>query len=223
MKAMILAAGRGERLRPLTDKTPKPLIQAGQFRLIEYHLFNLKKAGFNDIIINVAWLGQQIIDTLGDGHRYDLRIQYSNENNQALETGGGIFNALPLLGEQFLVVNGDVWTDYPFENLLDINLSKSVDQAHLVLVNNPEHNPSGDFFLRQNRLTQQGTHTFTYSGIGVYRASFFKHCQPQAFPLAPLIRQYIADDKISAERYTGAWHDIGTLERLQSCIKKQAL
>jgi len=220
MKAMILAAGRGERLRPLTDHTPKPLIQVGKLRLIEYHLFNLKQAGFKEVVINIAWLGQQIINTLGDGSRYGLRILYSNENNKALETGGGIFNALHLLGEQFLVVNGDIWTNYPFENLLN---KKLTTLAHLELVNNPEHNPSGDFFLQKDKLTTLGTNALTYSGIGVYRADFFKACQAQAFPLAPLIRQYIAEDNISGEHYHGAWHDIGTLKRLQSCIKKQAL
>ncbi len=220
MKAMILAAGRGERLRPLTDHTPKPLVQVGKLRLIEYHLVNLKRAGFKDIVINIAWLGQKIMDTLGNGSRYGLHILYSNENNAALETGGGIFNALHLLGEQFLVVNGDVWTDYPFEKLLHKELTTL---AHLVLVNNPEHNPAGDFFLQKDKLITQGTHALTYSGIGIYRADFFKDCQAQAFPLAPLIRQYITEDNISGEHYKGDWHDIGTLERLQSCIKKQAL
>ena len=136
---MILAAGRGERLKPLTDTTPKPLIMAGRMRLIEYHLFNLANAGFKDVVINVAWLGQQIIDSLGEGKKYNLNIVYSNEDGQALETGGGIYNALPLLGgEPFLVINGDVWTDYPLEKLQGFVLK---DKAHLVLVKNPEHNP----------------------------------------------------------------------------------
>jgi len=220
MKAMILAAGRGERLRPLTDNTPKPLIQAGRHRLIEYHLMNLKNAGFKDIVINVAWLGQKIIERLGDGSRYGVQIQYSNEHESALETGGGIFNALHLLGEKFLVLNGDIWCDYPFERLLQKPFN---DLAHLVLVNNPKHNPDGDFYYQNGRLKNQSDKKFTFSGIGLYQADFFQGCSAQAFPLAPLIRQYIKEDKISAEYYKGVWHDIGTLERLQSCIKKQAL
>ena len=152
MKAMILAAGRGERLRPLTDNTPKPLLQAGQHKLIEYHLYHLAKAGFKDIVINVAWLGEKIINTLGDGSNYNLSIKYSNEGEQALETGGGIFKALPLLGDDpFLVINGDIWTDYPFKNLYDFIPQ---DMAHLIMVHNPEHNPAGDFYLQNYRLTE---------------------------------------------------------------------
>ncbi len=221
MKAMILAAGRGERMRPLTDTTPKPLIKVGKQRLIEYHLHNLAAAGFKEIVINVAWLGQQIIDTLGDGSDYGVQIQYSNEGEQALETGGGIFHALPLLGEApFLVVNGDIWTDYPYEKLLHKNLQH---KAHLVLVDNPAHNARGDFYLQGDQLQEQGSQALTYSGIGLYRADFFTPCQQGAFPLAPLIRQHIKNNAISGEHYTGSWHDIGTQERMQHCIKKQAL
>ena len=169
MKALILAAGRGERMRPLTDTTPKPLIQAGKHRLIEYHLINLKNAGFKDIVINIAWLGKQIIDTLGDGSDYGLSISYSDEGKQALETGGGIFNALPLLGDKpFVVINGDTWTDYPLNNLVDLNPAGT---AHLVLVNNPQHNPDGDFFLHNEKLIETGECKYTYSGIGVYTKS----------------------------------------------------
>ena len=217
MKAMILAAGRGERMRPLTDNTPKPLLMAGSKRLIEYHLLNLAKAGFKDIVINVAWLGQQIIDTIGNGENYNLNIKYSNEKDQALETGGGIYNALPLLGDQpFLVINGDVWTDYPCENLYDYSLT---DKAHLVLVKNPEHNLEGDFYLTDGRLNESGLEKFTYSGIGVYSADFFSQQTNSKFPLAPMIRRYISENKISGELYDGNWMDIGTQQRLNDLIK----
>lgn len=221
MKAMILAAGRGERLRPLTDTTPKPLLQAGQYKLVEYHLYKLADAGFREVVINVAWLGEQIINTLGDGSNYQLKIQYSNEGDQALETGGGIFKALPLLGDgPFLVINGDVWTDYPFKKLYN---HTPEGMAHLVLVNNPEHNPQGDFYLQDNQLVTSGASKFTFSGIGVYKKEFFSGQSAGAFPLAPIIRKHIEDNNISGELYSGEWDDIGTLERLELRIKKQAL
>lgn len=213
MKAMILAAGRGERMRPLTDTTPKPLLMAGKHRLIEYHLLNLAAAGFTEVVINVAWLGQQIIDTLGDGEEYGLSIAYSNEGESALETGGGIFNALPLLGDEpFLVINGDVWTDYPLKNLLNFKLE---GKAHLVLVSNPQHNPQGDFAISGNRLIQSGDTKFTFSGLGVYSPDFFQQSEDGKFPLAPMIRNYILSDEISGEVYTGEWQDIGTVGRLE--------
>ena len=221
MKAMILAAGRGERMRPLTDAVPKPLIQAGRHRLIEYHLINLKAAGFTNIVINVAWLGEQIIEFLGDGSNYQLSIHYSNEGEQALETGGGIFNALPLLGDDpFVVINGDIWTDYPLDNLFNFQPDGN---AHLILVNNPPHHPNGDFYLDNRMLTATGQQSYTYSGIGIYTKAFFKHQTHNAFPLAPIIRQHIKQALISAEHYDGAWYDIGTIDRLQQLIKKQAL
>ncbi len=221
MKAMILAAGRGKRMRPLTDHTPKPLLQAGKHRLIEYHLYNLKKSGFKDIVINIAWLGQQIIDFLGDGSNYDLNIQYSNEGKQALETGGGILKALPLLGDKsFLVINGDIWTDYPYQKLKDI---KPDGLAHLVLVNNPQHNPDGDFYLSQNKLSEAGQQKYTFSGIGIYTKEFFDNQTKEKFPLAPIIKNHIKNNQIDAELYTGKWDDIGTAERLDQLIKKQAL
>ncbi|RDH81477.1 MAG: mannose-1-phosphate guanylyltransferase [endosymbiont of Galathealinum brachiosum] len=217
MKVMILAAGRGERMRPLTDSVPKPLIKAGTKRLIEFHLYNLARAGFKDVVINVAWLGQKIIDTIGNGEKYNLNIEYSNEGGQALETGGGIVNALPLLGDDaFLVVNGDVWTDYPFEKLINFSLK---DKAHLVLVNNPEHNPEGDFAILNNRLIEKQSDNFTFSGIGVYSADFFKGQVNDKFPLAPMIRKYISENKISGELYNGKWMDIGTQQRLQDLIQ----
>ena len=217
MKAMILAAGRGERMRPLTDHTPKPLLMAGSKRLIEYHLFNLAKAGFKDVVINVAWLGQKIIDTIGKGEKYNLNIVYSNEGEQALETGGGIYNALPLLGDEpFLVINGDVWTDYSFKKLRDFSLQ---DKAHLILVNNPEHNPDGDFSIFNNRLIENASEKYTFSGIGIYSADFFKGHNNGKFPLAPMIRQYISENKISGELFSGRWMDIGTQQRLDDLIQ----
>ncbi len=221
MKAMILAAGRGERLRPLTDQTPKPLLHIGKHRLIEYHLMNLQKAGFNNIVINIAWLGQQIIDTLGDGTQYGVHIDYSNEGDSALETGGGIFRALPLLGDDpFLVVNGDIWTNYPLQHLYNYPLD---GMAHLVLVNNPPQHPQGDFYLSNNKLVEKGDVKFTFSGIGVYCKEFFNGKTDGKFPLAPMIREFTKQGLISAELYDGEWDDIGTAERLQACITKQAL
>ena len=221
MKAMILAAGRGERMRPLTDKTPKPLLHIGEHRLIEYHLMNLANAGFTEIVINIAWLGQQIIETLGDGKQYGVSIEYSNEGDTALETGGGIFKALPLLGkEPFLVVNGDIWTDYPLQQLYNYQLT---GLAHLVLVNNPPQHPQGDFYLRGDKLVENGEQKLTFSGIGVYCREFFKDKSGGKFPLAPMIREFTKQGLVSAELYKGEWDDIGTVERLQTCIKKQAL
>lgn len=213
MKVMILAAGRGERMRPLTDELPKPLLKAGSHRLIEYHLYQLAEAGFNEVVINVAWLGQKIIDTIGNGERYGLRIDYSNEGEQALETAGGIFQALPLLGEQaFVVINGDVWSDYPYAELKDFELS---GLAHLVLVNNPEHNPLGDFAINDNRVLNQGEQKLTFSGIGVYSPDFFAGMSQGKAPLAPMLREAIERGQVSGEIYRGNWLDIGTPQRLQ--------
>ncbi len=218
MKAMILAAGRGERMRPLTDVTPKPLLQAGQHRLIEYHLYKLAEAGIKDVVINVAWLGQKIIDELGRGDKYQLNISYSNEGDHALETAGGIYNALPLLGDQFIVVNGDIWTDFAFSRLMQIDLN---DKAHLVLVKNPEHHPLGDFAMRDGRLREDVVEKsipekFTFSGIGLYAKDFFSESKKGKYPLAPMIRQYIQYDQVSGEVYQGKWFDIGTPERLEA-------
>lgn len=213
MKAMILAAGRGERMRPLTDELPKPLLKAGSHRLIEYHLYQLAEAGFSEVVINVAWLGQKIIDTIGNGERYGLHIDYSNEGEQALETAGGIFQALPLLGEQaFVVINGDVWSDYPYAELKDFELN---GLAHLVMVKNPEHNPQGDFAIEHNRVLNQGEQTFTFSGIGVYSPDFFAGMSQGKAPLAPMLREAIERGQVSGEIYQGNWLDIGTPQRLQ--------
>jgi MurNAc alpha-1-phosphate uridylyltransferase len=210
MRAMILAAGRGERMRPLTDKTPKPLLKAGGHYLIDYHLRALAAAGFEDVVINHAHLGEQLEQALGDGDRYGLSIHYSPEGS-ALETGGGIFNALPLLGEEpFLVINGDIWTDYPFERLR----TQAVQLAHLVLVDNPPQHPKGDFSLSDGRVSEAQGERLTFSGIGVYRAELFAGCKPGAFPLAPILRRAMAADLVSGEYYQGRWFDIGTPERL---------
>lgn len=210
MRAMILAAGRGERMRPLTDTTPKPLLKVGPARLIEYHIDALVAAGLRDIVINVAHLAQQIVDVVGDGSRYGARIRYSREAT-ALETGGGIRHALPLLGDRpFVVVNGDVWTDFPFGRL-----GEPDGLAHLVLVDNPEHHPQGDFrLLPDGHLAADGAPRLTFSGIGVYRPAFFQGCAEGAFPLAPLLREAMAERQISGEHYCGQWSDIGTPARL---------
>jgi len=213
--AMILAAGRGERLRPQTDHTPKPLLKAGSRRLIEHHLHSLSKAGFSDVVINIGHLGQLIIDQLGDGSRYQLSIQYSDERNGVLETGGGIFKALPLLkSDNFLVINGDIWTD------LDLSLlPEEIDSlAHLVLVNNPEHHLQGDFSLDENLLQNKNDldPSWTYSGIGVFSHSLFQKCEVGRFPLALLLREHLADGQVTAEVYDGLWFDIGTIERLDA-------
>ncbi|WP_434457795.1 nucleotidyltransferase family protein [Stutzerimonas urumqiensis] len=210
MKAMILAAGKGERMRPLTLHTPKPLIPVAGMPLIEHHLRSLGRAGFTEVIINHAWLGQQIEDHLGDGARFGLSIRYSAEG-EPLETGGGIFNALPLIGAApFLVINGDIWTDFdpavlrrPLEGL-----------AHLVLVDNPPHHPQGDFSLSQGRVVFAGDSALTYSGIAVLHSALFEGCEPGAFKLAPLLRKAIARGQVSGEHHSGAWVDVGTPERL---------
>jgi len=209
MKAMILAAGLGQRMLPLTEHTPKPLLKVGGQCLIEYHLHRLRDAGIVDVVINHAYLGEQIEQTLGDGTKYGLSIQYSPEPDR-LETGGGIFNALPLLGSPFIVVNADVWTDYPF-----VQLQKPLSGlAHLVLVDNPAHNQKGDFALKHEYVHAQGDQYYTFSGIGVYGAELFQGCEPGAFPLAPLLRRAMDQQRVSGVVYSGQWVDIGTPERL---------
>lgn len=212
MKAMILAAGKGERLRPLTLHTPKPLIRAGGRPLIEYHLRALAAAGFTEIVINHAWLGQQIEDHLGDGSRFGVSIQYSAEG-EPLETGGGIFKALPLLGDNpFVVVNGDIWTDYDFAGLRQ----PVVGLAHLVLVDNPAHHTAGDFYLNGAQVLDAvpGVDTLTYSGIAVLSPALFSGAQAGAFKLAPLLRNAMAAGAVTGERLQGQWVDVGTHERL---------
>lgn len=216
MKAMILAAGRGERMRPLTDSCPKPLLKVAGKALIEHHIIALAKAGFKELVINHAYLGHQIEEFLGDGSRYGVSIAYSAEK-EALETGGGIYQALALLGDQpFVLVNGDVWSDYDFSKI-----PKHLDGlVHLVMIDNPEHNPAGDFHFNNGRLSESTGKKLTYSGIGVFHPDLFSSCQPGKFPLAPLLRDAIKNKQVSAEHYTGFWMDIGTPERLEFVNKK---
>ncbi len=213
MKAMILAAGRGERMRPLTDHTPKPLLEVQGKPLLQYHIEALARAGVIDVVINIAHLGQQIVERFADGAGFGVRIQYSPEPEGALETGGGIHHALPLLDESpFLVVNGDIFTDYPIERLVEQHCAL----AHLVLVPNPPQHPRGDFFLHQGRLAAEGEPRYTYSGLGLYHPDLFAHCHGGRFPLAPLLRAAMPSGDISGELYTGNWSDVGTPERLQA-------
>jgi MurNAc alpha-1-phosphate uridylyltransferase len=213
MKAMILAAGRGERLRPLTDSTPKPLLEVGGKPLIVYHLEALHKAGFNEIVINLSWLGDQIRTRLGNGSEFGVGIEYSEEA-EALETAGGILQAMPLLGERFVVVNGDVFTDYDFVALKPAE--KSADRlAHLVLVDNPQHNNAGDFSLERTIVGNDGAPRHTFSGIAQYHRSFFDGLAPGKQALAPLLRAAAAEGQVSGELFSGLWVDIGTAERLQ--------
>lgn len=216
MKAMILAAGRGERMRPLTDHIPKPLLKAGGRSLIEYHIDALSLAGHHDIVINHALFGDQIEAMLGDGRRYGVNIQYSPEGSRALETGGGIFKALSLLGDEpFVLVNADIWTDYPVEKLPH----HPDGLAHLVLVDNPSFHQKGDFVLKDGRVLINGGARLTYSGIGVFCPALFNSCKSGAFPLAPLLRQAMVNGEISGEHYPGVWLDIGTPERLRALDK----
>jgi MurNAc alpha-1-phosphate uridylyltransferase len=212
MKAMILAAGRGERMRPLTDHTPKPLLQAGGRALIEYPIEALRTAGITELVINYAHLGNMLVDYLGDGSRYGVHIRYSAEPEGALETGGGIKRALPLLGDApFLVVNGDVWTDYPYTH----KPLASGRLAHLILVANPPHHQAGDFCLTDSDdVYDGGEQRLTFSGLGVYHPHLFADTPDGAFPLAPLLRKAMRDGRVSGEYYRGKWMDIGTPQRL---------
>jgi MurNAc alpha-1-phosphate uridylyltransferase len=217
MKAMILAAGRGERMRPLTDHIPKPLLKVGGKSLIVWHLERLAKAGFKEVVINYAHLGEQIEQALGDGSVWGLNVQYSPETS-ALETAGGIANALPLLGDApFLVVNGDVFTEIDFGALQLV----SPNLAHLVMVDNPPQHPDGDFVVDSGKVTNQGNHKLTFSGIGIYHPALFVDVERgQAAKLAPLLRSAMIKGLVTGEHYQGIWHDIGTPERL-SFLDKQ--
>lgn len=213
MKAFILAAGRGERMRPLTDHTPKPLLQAGGKPLIAWHLERLAAAGFKEIVINHAHLGAQIEQTLGDGASWGLNIQYSPEPPGALETAGGIATALPLLDEQpFLVVNGDVYCDWDFNRARQL----TAKTAHLVMVANPAHHTTGDFSLDGERVIYaNGKQTLTYAGIGVFSPSFFAGVQSgTVMKLRPLLDAAIAAGTLTGEHHTGRWVDVGTPQRL---------
>ena len=213
MKAMILAAGLGTRMQPLTNHLPKPLLSVGGKPLIVWHLERLKRNGFQDIVINIAWLGHKVPEMLGDGEQFGLSIEYSDEQEElALETAGGIIKALPILGtEPFLVINGDVWCDYeymPTSPLLEDDL------AHLVLVDNPSHNPDGDFLLKSRRVHGSGSQQLTYAGIAYYHPDFFKQQSYGKQALPPIMREAMASGLVSGEHHRGVWQDIGTPERL---------
>ncbi|MCB1697262.1 MAG: nucleotidyltransferase family protein [Pseudomonadales bacterium] len=218
MKAMILAAGVGERMRPLTDHTPKPLLEVGGSPLIAHHLQRLARAGFTELVINVSHLAGQITDYCGDGSRWGVAIRYSPEA-EPLETAGGIQNALPLLGDApFLVVNGDVWLDFPFERLLG-STPADPQCAHLVMVGNPPQHPRGDFGLDQQGWVRElaaGETGLTYAGVGVYSPAFFAAMSPGKMPLRPLLDAAIRRGCLSGEYYPGKWEDVGTPERLRS-------
>jgi MurNAc alpha-1-phosphate uridylyltransferase len=217
MRAMILAAGKGERMRPLTDLTPKPLLQVADKPLIEYHLEHLVRAGFRELVINVSWLGQQIEDYLGDGSRWGCDISWSREP-EPLETAGGIARALPLLGaEPFVLINGDIWIDFPLEKFERMTLAEGC-LAHLVLVNNPPHHPDGDFLLGPDaRLSPGGNNgatAYTYSGLALYHPRFFEGVAPNKLPLRPLLESGMGQSTVTGEYFAGRWLDLGTPERL---------
>jgi MurNAc alpha-1-phosphate uridylyltransferase len=211
LRAMLLAAGRGERMRPLTDSVPKPLLEIRGKPLIVYQLEKLSRLGVRDVVINLAWLGDRIRLALGDGAQWNLRIQYSEEGDGALETGGGIFKALPLLGAApFLVVNADVFSDFDFATL---HIAPDA-LAHLLLVSNPPQHPNGDFALQAGLIQEQGSSRWTYSGFGLFRPELFEGCRPGKFPLLPLLQRAIREQRLHGQSYEGLWNDVGTVERL---------
>ncbi len=211
MKAMILAAGRGKRMGRLTENCPKPLLKVGDNTLIEWQIIRLKNNGFTNIVINVGYLGEQIMAYLGSGSRYGVSISYSQEPQAGLETGGGVFNALPLLGDKpFLLTNADVFCDYPYQRLRN----KHPERLHAVLVPNPEFKQQGDFSVIGKQL-QCGT-DYTFAGISVISPRLFKGCQAGFFPIAPLFHKAITEGKADAEIFNGVWHDVGTPERLKN-------
>lgn len=222
MKAMILAAGLGTRMRPLTDHTPKPMLRVANKPLIEYHVENCVRAGITDIVINHAYLGEQIEAYLGDGKRFGCVIKYSREG-EPLDTGGGIFRALPLLGEQpFIALNADVWTDYPLDRLLIIfeKLAGSFENkstlAHLVMTDNPPQHPSGDFYLNDGLIGEVGEGSrLTWTGLRIIHPSLFAGCNDGAFSIVPLLKRAMSEGRVGGEYYGGYWFDIGTPERLQ--------
>jgi MurNAc alpha-1-phosphate uridylyltransferase len=211
LTAMILAAGRGERMRPLTDEVPKPLLPVAGRPLIVHLIESLARAGVTEVVVNYAHLGDRLVDALGDGAQFGVAIRYSEEAQGGLETGGGIFKALPLIStDPFLVVNGDIWTDFPFDRL-PAHLDGLV---HLVLVDNPAHHPQGDFALTGRQVYAHGESRLTFSGIGLYAHALFAQCRPGKFPLAPLLRAAMEQNAVTGEHYRGRWVDVGTPERL---------
>ena len=218
MKALILAAGRGQRMMPLTQNMPKPMLKVAEKPLIEHHINNLKAAGITDIVINLAWQGDKISDYFTDGSKFGVNIQYSQEIEGGLETAGGVIQALPLLGESFIVINGDIFTDYDVSALMLLHLQSA--EAHIVLVENPPHNPNGDFSL--SHLPPQ-SQKYTFSGIGRYQADFFDGLEQGVRPLGPILRKKLTEHLVSTELYIGHWDDIGTPERLNALNKRLAV
>ncbi len=212
MRVMLLAAGRGERMRPLTDAIPKPLLTIGGKPLIVHLVEALVAEGFRELVLNHAWHGAMIEQRLGDGQEFGANIEYSAEGAQALETGGGIRRALPLLGsDPFVAVNADIWTDFPFGSLPD-----ALDSlAHVILVDNPAHHPDGDFVLAGTRVRDGEGRRLTFSGIGVYRPELFAELSDACFPLAPILFDACDEGRLSGVHYTGEWWDVGTPERLE--------
>ena len=217
MIAMLLAAGRGERLRPITESIPKALVEVRGESLLERHLHALNAIGVERVVINLGWLGEQIADRIGSGADYGLSIVYSREGDDILETGGGIHRALPLLGpEPFLVINADIYTDMP----LPPPAPAPDELAHLVLVPTPKHKAGGDFDLRGSKVANADTPRLTFSGVAVYRPDFFRDCQPGRFPLAPLLREAAARSVLGGSLYEGTWQDVGTPERLAALNRR---
>ena len=211
MIAMILAAGRGERLRPVTDSMPKSLVEINGQALLERHLRSLAKDGVETVVVNLGWLGEQITERIGSGEEFGLNVVYSQEGDNILETGGGIHRALPMLGaDPFLVINADIYTDMP---LPDVQLSDD-DMAHLICVPVTEDKSSGDFAIVDGRIRNDGEPMFTFSGVSIYRPEFFADCTPGRFSVVPMLRAAVDADKISGSIYSGLWRDVGTPERL---------
>jgi MurNAc alpha-1-phosphate uridylyltransferase len=211
LKAMILAAGRGERMRPLTISRPKPLLDAGGHRLIEYHLASLARHGITEAVVNLSWLGSQIREALDDGRRHGVAIRYSDEGPEPLGTGGGIFRALPLLGDgPFLLINGDVWSDFALESLR----RPAGSLAHLVLVENPPHHARGDYSLDATGIIHALPNRLTYAGVSVLDPALFAGCRDGAFPLKPLFDRAMEAGRLTGQRHDGAWTDVGTPQRL---------
>ncbi len=213
MRAMILAAGRGERLRPITDEIPKPLIDVGGQSLIERRLENLRSAGIRTVVINLGWLGDRIVERVGTGAQYGLEVIYSQEGDNILETGGGIHKALPMLGsEAFLVVNGDIYTDMPVP---EVELA-SESLGHLVMVPTPDYRDSGDFNLEAGLIRNGVDAAYTFSGVAFYRPEFFDGCEAGRFSIAPMLRAAADHGQLSGSLYEGFWADAGTPERLET-------
>lgn len=216
-RAMILAAGRGARMRPLSDTTPKPLLRVANTSLLERHLRGLAAAGFGDVVINLGWLGEQIPAAIGDGSRYGLRVQYSAEGWPALETGGGVFRALPLLGAApFVVISADIWSDYAYARLRERALQLAPQElAHLVLVPNPEFHPDGDFGLIDGRVVN-APRRWTFGNLSVLRPQLFEGCADGAFPISGLWRAAADAGRVTGECYSGFWRNLGTPEQLHA-------